>query len=137
MKKFFTIALCALAAVAFVSCTETESSIKKVESIRIYSINSTTGAFEADVTGQTFNVNEDYTKKWFGVKFTPADASDHSFTVDATNGVFVVNPIVESPIENIFSVSIYGNGTSVVTVTATDGGKQANITFNVSGKKTE
>jgi len=131
MKKLFNVALCALAAVAFMSCTKTESSIKKVESIRIYEVNDQ-GELTKDVTGTLITINSDYTKKWYAVKFTPADATDHTFTVES-GSTSVVIPVVEAAIENKFSVTIAGNGQDIVTATTTDGNKTASFSIHVSG----
>jgi len=133
MKRITILALCALAILPLLfSCTKTDSSIKKVESIRIYTVGNQ-GELVKDVTGTTIDVKGDYTKQWFAVKFTPSDATDHTFDVDATGGLSVVVPVVEAPIENKFTVTFTGNGSSVVTATTTDGKKTASITFNVSG----
>jgi len=132
MKKILISALCVIAALPlFLSCTKTESSIKTVESIRIYDTNN------KDVTGTTITVNEDFNSQWFTVKFTPSDASDKTFDVDATGGFSDVNCVVWTgdPAANQFIVSFEGNGTSTVTATTTDGKKTASVSFQVSGLK--
>jgi len=130
MKKIFLFVLCIVAILPLcLSCTKTDSSIKSVESIQIY-----TSDGKKNVTGSTIEVNQDFNPQYFTVKFTPSDASDKTFTVDATGGFSVVNVIVASPVECVFYVSFEGNGTSTVTVTTNDGSKKANVTFKVSGR---